>query len=119
MKKKISLQNQPFAKKKKRNEDSELNVPIVTSIEEVVGTNVQHLTFDYIAEEKCILGVVVCQKLNSDTELVIRYNCEDRSHSFNSSDFQNPIIKLLPFTHADFISKRIRQKFTNDKENDI
>ena len=119
MKKKISLQNQPFAKKKKSNEDSELNVPIVTSIEEVVGTNVQHPTFDYIGEEKCILGVAVCQKLNSDTELVIHYNCQDRSHSFNSSDFQNPIIKLLPFTHADFISKRIRQKFTNDKENDI
>ena len=41
MKKKISLQNQPFAKKKKRNEDSELNVPIVISIEEVVGKKVQ------------------------------------------------------------------------------
>ena len=33
--------------------------------------------------------------------------------------FQNSIVKLLPVTHADFISKQIRQRFTNDEENDI
>ena len=60
-----------------------------------------------------------CQKPNSDTELVIRYDCEERLYSFNYSDFQNYVVKLLPVTHADFISKRIRQRFTNDEENDI
>ena len=41
---------QPFAKKKKPNEDLELNAPIVTSVEELVGKEVQHLTFDYNGE---------------------------------------------------------------------
>ena len=133
MKKKIGLKNfakkrltncskkkqQPFAKKKKPNEDLELNVPIVTSVEELVGKKVQHLSFDCDGEEKIFPGLVVCQKPNSDTELVIRYDCEERWYSFNYSDFQNYVVKLLPVTHADFISKRIRQRFTNDEENDI
>ena len=42
----LSKKQQPFAKKKKPNEDAELNVPIVTSVEELVGKKVQHLTFD-------------------------------------------------------------------------
>ena len=53
---------------------------------------------------------MVCQKLSSDTELVICYNF---------SDFQNSIVKLLPITPADFIDKRITQMFKNDEENDI
>ena len=81
----------PFEKKKKPNEDLELNVPIVTSVEELVGKKVQHLTFDYNDEENFFPGVVLCQKPNSDTELVIRYDCEDR----------------------------LRQRFINDEENDI
>ena len=56
---------------------------------------------------------------NSDSELVIRYDYEDRLYSFNFSDFQNSVVKLLPVTHADFIGKRIRQRFTNDEDNDI
>ena len=64
-------------------------------------------------------SVVVCQKPNSNTELVFRYECEDRLYSFNFSDFQCSIVKLLPVTHADFIGKRIRQRFTDDEENDI
>ena len=132
MKKKIGLKNfakkrltncskkkQPFAKKKNSNEDLELNVPIVTSVEELVRKKVQHLTFDYDGEEKFFPGVVVCQKPNSDTELVIRYDCEDRYYSFNFSDSQNSVVKLLPVTHAYFIGKRIRQRFTHDEENDI
>ena len=62
---------------------------------------------------------MVCRKPNSDTELVIHYDCEDRLYSFNFSDFQNSIVKLLPVAHADIIGKRIRQRFTNDEENDI
>ena len=78
---------------------------------------VQHLTFEYNSEEKFFPGVVVCQKPNSDTELVIRYDCEDRLYSFNFCDFQNSVVKSLPVTHADFIGKRIRQRLTNDEEN--
>ena len=77
---------QPFAKKKIPNEDSELNVPIVISVEELVGKTVHHLTFDYNGEEKVFPGVVVCQNSNSDTELVICCDCEDRLYSFNFSD---------------------------------
>ena len=62
---------------------------------------------------------MVCQKPNSDTELVIRYDCEDRLYCFNFSDFQNSVVKLLPVAHADFVGKRIRKRFTNDEENDI
>ena len=62
---------------------------------------------------------MACQKPNSNTELVFRYECEDRLYSFNFSDFQSSIVKLLPVTHADFIGKRIRQRFTDDEENDI
>ena len=60
-----------------------------------------------------------CQKPNSNTELVIRYDSKDRLYSFNFSHFQNSLVKLLPVTHADFIGKRVRQRFTNDEENDI
>ena len=61
---------------------------------------------------------MVCQKPNSDTELVIRYGCENRLYSFKFPDFQNSVVKLLPVTHGDFIGKRIRQRFSNDEEND-
>ena len=101
-----------------------MNVPIVTSVEEFAGKKVQHLTFDYNGEEKFFPGVVVCHKPNSDTEFVIRYDCEDRLYSFNFSfnfffsDFQNSIVKFLPLANADFIGKWIRQRFTNDEENE-
>ena len=84
----------------------------------LVRKRVQHLIFVYNGEEK-IFPVLVCQKPNSDTKLVIRYDCEDRLYSFNFSDFQNSIVRLLPVTPTDFIGKRIRQRFTNDEENDI
>ena len=101
----LNKKQQPFAKKKKPNEDAELNVPIVTSVEELVGKKVQHLTFDYSGEENFFSVVVVCQKPNSDTELMIRCDCEDRLYSFNFSDFQNSSVKLIPVTPAYFIGK--------------
>ena len=61
---------------------------------------------------------MVCQKLNSDTELVVCYDCKDRLYSFNISDFQNFVVQLLTVTSADFIAKLIRQTFTIDQEND-
>ena len=66
---------------------------------------VQHLTFDYNGEENFFSSVVVCQKPHSDTELVIRYDCEDRFYSFNFCDFQNSVLKSLSVTHADLIGK--------------
>ena len=61
---------------------------------------------------------MVCEKLNSDTELVVCYDCKDRLYSFNISDFQNFVVQLLTVTSADFIAKLIRQTFTIDQEND-
>ena len=55
----LEKKQQPFANKKKPNEDFELNVTIVTSVEELVGKKVPHLTFDYDGEEKIFPGVVV------------------------------------------------------------
>ena len=96
MKKKIGLKNlarkrltncskkqqQSFAKKKKPNENLELKVAIVAPVEELVGRKVQYLTFDYNDGENFFPGVVVCQKPGFDTELVIRYDCEDRVYIF-------------------------------------
>ena len=70
----LQKKQKPFEKKKKPNEDLELNVPIVTSVEELVGKKVQHLTFNYNGEKNFFPGVVLCQKPNSDTEIVIRYD---------------------------------------------
>ena len=65
---------EPQTKRKKTNEDALLNMPVVTSVDELVGKRVQRLTFDYDGKEKCFPGVRVCQKPDSDTELVIRYD---------------------------------------------
>ena len=110
---------EPQTKRKKANEDALLNIPIVTSVDELVGKRVQHLTFDYDGKEKWFPGVVVCQKPDSDTELVIRYDCEDKLYSFNFSDFKNSVVKLILVKLTDFLGKRIRQRFTNIEENDF
>ena len=91
----------------------------MTSVDELVGKRVQHLTFDYDGKEKWFPGVVVCQKPDSDTELVIRYDCEDKLYSFNFSDFKNSVVKLTSVTPTDLFGKRIRQRFTNIEENDF
>ena len=106
-------------KRKKANEDALLNIPIVTSVDELVGKRVHHLTFDYDGKEKWFSGVVVCHKPDSDTELVIRYDCEDKLYSFNFSDFKNSVVKLTSVTPTDLFGKRIRQRFTNIEENDF
>ena len=115
----LKKKQQTFPKKIKPNEDSELNVPTLTSVEELVRKKVQHLIFVYNGEEKIFPDVLVCQKPNSDTKVVIRYDCEDRLYTFKFSDFQNSIVRLLPVTPTDLIGKRIRQRFTNDEKNDI
>ena len=42
---------EPQTKRKKANEDTLLNTPTVTSVDEFVGKRVQHLTFDYDGKE--------------------------------------------------------------------
>ena len=101
---------EPQTKRKKANQDALLDIPIVTSVDELVGKRVQHLTFDYDGKEKWFPGVVVCQKPDSDTELVIRYDCEDKLYSFNFSDFKNSVVKLTSVTPTDPLGKPIRQK---------
>ena len=108
---------EPQAKRKKAHQDALLDIPIVTSVDKLVGKRVQHLTFDYDGKEKWFPGVVVCQKPDSDTELVIRYDCEDKLYSFNFSDFKNSVLKLTWVTPTDLLGKRIRQRFTNIEEN--
>ena len=91
----------------------------MTSVEELVGKRVYHLTFDYDSKVKWFLGVVVCQKPDSDTELVICYDCEDKLYSFNFSDFKNSVVKLKLVTPTDLLGKRIRKRYTNIEENDF
>ena len=91
----------------------------MTSVDKLVGKRVKHLTFDYDGKEKWFPGIVVCQKPDSDTELVIRYDCEDKLYSFNFSDFKNSVVKLILVKLTDFLGKRIRQRFTNIEENDF
>ena len=90
----------------------------MTSVDELLGKRV-HLTFDYDGKKKWFPGAAVCQKPNSDTELVIRYDCEDKLYSFNFSDFKNSVVKLILVKLTDFLGKRIRQRFTNIEENDF
>ena len=83
---------EPQTKRKKANEYALSNIPIVTSVDELEKKRVQHLTFDYGGKEKWFPGVVVCQKPDSNSELVICYDCEDKLYSFN---FQTSRILLL------------------------
>ena len=61
----------------------------------------------------------MCQKPDSDTDLVIRYDCEDKLYSFNFSDFKNSFPKFNSVTRTDLLDKRIRQRFANIEENDF
>ena len=55
-----------------------MNASIATSVEKLVGEKVKNLPFDYNGDKNFFHGVVVCQKPNSDTKLVIRCDFEDR-----------------------------------------
>ena len=92
---------------------------MVTSVDALVRKRVQHPTFDYDGKEKWFPGVVVCQKPDSDTDLVIRYDCEDEPYSFNFSDFKSSVAKFNSVTQTDLLDKRIRQRFANIEENDF
>ena len=93
----------------------------MTSVDELVGKRVQHLIFDYDGKEKWFSCVVVCQKPDSDTKLVICYDCKEnhKLSSFHFLDFKNSVIKLTSVTPTDLLGQRIRQRFTNIEENDF
>ena len=109
---------EPQTKKEKANEDALLDIPVVTSVDELLGKRA-HLTYDYDGKEKWFPRVVVYQKPDSDTELVIRYDGEDKLYSFNFSDFNFSIIKLTSVTPTDILGKVIRQRLTNIENNDF
>ena len=56
-----------------------LNIPIATSIEELVGNKYNILLLIMMAR-RWFSDVVVRQKLDSDTGLAKSYNCENKSH---------------------------------------
>ena len=56
---------------------------------------------------------LLSQKPDSDTKLVICYDCKDKLSSFNFSDLKNSVIKLTSVTPTDLLGKRIGQRFTN------
>ena len=106
-------------KRKKGNEDALLNIPIVTSVDEFVGKRVQHLPLDYDGKERWFLGVVVCRKPDSDTELVIHYDSEDKLILLIFQASRILLLNWLQPHQQIFLGKRIRQRFTNIEENDF
>ena len=53
---------------------------------------------------------MACLKPDSDTELVIPYDCEDKFCSFNVSEFENSVVKLISITRIDTLGRRVRQE---------
>ena len=74
LKKKDIVSNGPSKAKKKKSNNVELEktdsdcIPIVTSIDELIGKKVKHLTVDYDGQEKWFSGIVVCVKPDTTTE---------------------------------------------------
>ena len=60
---------------------------------------------------------MACLKPDSDTELVIPYDCEDKFCSFNVSEFENSVVKLISITRIDTLGRRVRQRVTIINEN--
>ena len=106
-----------FFNNKKRKRDSEYSKynPVVWYIEELIGKKVDHVTFEYYENGKCSKGVVICQKPESQSELVIWYDCEKKFYSFSFTDFLNGDVKLVPVTCNYLTGKNIRQRFTNGR----
>ena len=63
----------PKTTKKKQSKKAD-SIPIVTTIEELVGKQVDHFIFDYDGKERWCRGTVVERKPETESELVIRYD---------------------------------------------
>ena len=109
-KKKLDVSS-PKAKRKKSSQIQSL--PDISSPSDLIGKRVEHFTFDSSGKQKWYDGWVVCLKPSDDSELVMRYSCEDKLYSLPFEDFNFGLLKLKPLT-ADFLTgKKIRQKFEN------
>ena len=100
----------PNKPKRKKVEIRLKSVSVVTNPDELVGKRVEHFTFDYEGKEKWYNGTVMCIKPNTESELVIRYDCED-TYCFEYSIFGNELVKLLHLSPPDFLNKKIKQRF--------
>ena len=87
--------NQVLTSQRKKVEIRFESVPVVTNPDELVGKRVEHLTFDYEGKVKWYKGTVICTKPYTESELVIRYDCEYTLYCFAYSDFENELVKLL------------------------
>ena len=74
---------------------------------------------DYDGKERWFLGVVVCRKPDSDTELVIHYDSEDKLILLIFQASRILLLNWLQPHQQIFLGKRIRQRFTNIEENDF
>ena len=91
----------------------------MTSVDEFVGKRVQHLPLDYDGKERWFLGVLVRRKPDSDTELVIHYDSEDKLILLIFQASRILLLNWLQPHQQIFLGKRIRQRFTNIEENDF
>ena len=113
---KNDLINGPPKAKKKKLENKDTSLPIVSCADELVGKRVEHFTFGYDGKEKWFEGVVICVKPDNDNELVIQYDCEKTFYSFEYSDFSDGLVGLLPLTVKFLKGKKVRQRFRNDQD---
>ena len=97
----------PNKPKRKKVEIRFESVPVVTNPDELVGKRVEHFTFDYEGKVKRYKGTVICIKPNTESELVIRYDCEYTLYRFAYSNVENELVKLLHLSPPDFINKKI------------
>ena len=111
----------PKAKKVKSNcIEFMSDIPIISCMEELIGKKVEHFTFDIDGSEKWFSGVVICPKPGTQSELVIRYDCErNQLYSFDYSEFTDSLVKLIPLKPTSLVGEKIRQKCTNDEASDI
>lgn len=87
----------------------------MTTVDELVGKRMQHLTFDSRDREKWFTGVVICQKSDSDNKLVICYDFDYKLH-YKLHCFENFVVKLTP---TDLLGNPIRKIFIKLEENDF
>ena len=56
------------------------------------------------------------KKTDPDATFVIRYDCEDKLHSFKFSDFENSVVKLTYITATDILVRQAKERFINIEE---
>ena len=93
-------------------------LPEVESIEELVGKRVAHFTRDGSKKPAWYEGVVVMRKPLSPSELIIRYDTEEKFYSFEFSEYsENQLIELIEIQPEWAVGKLINHRFeTEDGE---